>query len=148
MSQVTSLTVPGAGDTASYNVSSSGALSPITTKATKGTAPCWVSITGDGRYAYVVNTGGGAPTGAFVSQYKVSTNGSLKLLGNTAKRNEFVQTDETLSSDSRYLYVLASGPTPATHHIDEFKVGSNGKLKFIGKTPDMSVPGTSGIAGL
>jgi 6-phosphogluconolactonase len=148
MSQVTSLSVPGAGDTASYTVSGSGALTPIATAATKGTAPCWVTITPNGKFAYVVNTGGGAPTGAFTSEYKLSPGGGLTLLGNTAVRpNEFALTDETLSSDSRYLYVLSTGANPATHHIDEYKVGANGILTFIGQTPALPVPGASGLAG-
>jgi 6-phosphogluconolactonase len=148
MSQVTSLTIPGAGDTASYNVASSGALTPITTQATKGTAPCWVTVTPNGKYAYVVNTGGGAPTGGFTSEFRVFPNGGLKLLGNTAvRKNEFALTDETLSSDSHYLYVLSTGATPATHHIDEYKVGGNGILTFIGQTPAMPVPGASGLVG-
>lgn len=148
MSQVTSLTVPGAGDTASYNVAGSGALTPITTQATNGTAPCWVTITPNGKYAYVVNTGGGAPTGAFTSEFRVFPNGGLKLLGNTAvRKNEFALTDETLSSDSRYLYVLSTGASPASHHIDEYKVGANGILTLIGQTPAMAVPGASGLVG-
>ena len=148
MSQVTSLSVPGAGDTASYNVAASGALTPIATVASKGTAPCWVTITPNGKYAYVVNTGGGAPTGGFTSEYRVFPNGGLKLLGNTAvRKNEFALTDETLSSDSHYLYVLSTGANPATHHIDEYKVGGNGILTFIGQTPAMAVPGASGLVG-
>ncbi len=147
MSQVTSLTVPGAGDTASYNVAPSGALTPISTVASKGTAPCWVTISRNGKFAYVVNTGGGAPTGGFTSQYRVFPNGSLKLLGNTPVRKEFALTDETLSSDGHYLYVLATGATPATHHIDEYRVGANGLLTFIGQTPAMAVPGASGLVG-
>ncbi len=148
MSQVTSLTVPGAGDTASYKVSASGALTPIATVPTKGTAPCWVTITPNGKYAYVVNTGGGAPTGGFTSEYKLSPGGGLTLLGNTPVRpNEFALTDETLSSDSHYLYVLSTGANPATHHIDEYKVGASGILTFIGQTPAMAVPGASGLVG-
>ena len=147
MSQVTSLTVPGAGDTASYNVAASGALTPIATVGTNGTAPCWVSVTGNGKYAYVVNTGGGAPTGAFTSEYRVFPGGGLKLLGHTPVRNEFAATDETLSSDSHYLYVLSTAATPATHHIDEYRVGANGILTFIGQTPAMAVPGASGLVG-
>lgn len=148
MSQVTSLTVPGAGNTASYNVAGSGALTPIATVPTKGTAPCWVTITPNGKYAYVVNTGGGAPTGGFTSEYRLFPNGSLKLLGNTPVRaNEFALTDETLSSDSHYLYVLSTGASPATHHIDEYRVGVNGILTFIGQTPALAVPGASGLVG-
>jgi 6-phosphogluconolactonase len=148
MSQVTSLTVPGAGDTASYKVSPSGALTPISTKPTKGTAPCWVSITADGRYAFVVNTGGGAP--AFTTSYRIAPNGGLTFLANTpVLKGEFALTDETLSRDNHYLYVLAAAAPPTlAHHIDEYKVLGNGHLKLIGKTPNMQVPGTSGLAGL
>ncbi|MGZ4229538.1 MAG: beta-propeller fold lactonase family protein [Solirubrobacteraceae bacterium] len=150
MSQVTSLTVPGAGDTASYKLSSSGALTPISTVASKGTAPCWVEISGNGKYAFVVNTGGGAPTGAFTTSFGIAPNGALKFLANTpVRKNEFVQTDEARSRDSKFLYVLAAAPPPTlAHHIDEYKVLGNGHLKFIGRTPDMAVPGTSGMAGL
>jgi 6-phosphogluconolactonase (cycloisomerase 2 family) len=150
MSQVTSLTVPGAGDTASYKVSAAGALTPINTVASKGTAPCWVEITSNGKYAFVVNTGGGAPTGAFTTSYGIAPNGALKFLANTpVRKGEFALTDEALSRDSKYLYVLAAAPPPTlAHHIDEYKVLGNGHLKFIGRTPDMAVPGTSGMAGL
>jgi hypothetical protein len=150
MSQVTSLTAPGTGDTASYNVSPTGALAPIDTVGTKGTAPCWVEVTGNGKYAFVVNTGGGAPTGAFTTSYAISPAGHLKFLANTpVRKGEFVQTDEALSRDSKYLYVLAAAPPPTlAHHINEYKVLGNGHLKFIGRTPDMAVPGTSGMAGL
>jgi 6-phosphogluconolactonase len=148
MSQVTSLTIPGAGNTASYNVAASGALTPIATVPTKGTAPCWVTVTSNGKYAYVVNTGGGAPTGGFTSEYRLSPGGGLTLLGNTPVRaNEFALTDETLSSDSHYLYVLSTGATPVTHHIDEYKVGASGILTFIGQTPALAVPGASGLVG-
>jgi 6-phosphogluconolactonase (cycloisomerase 2 family) len=150
MSQVTSLTVPGAGDTASYKVSSSGGLTPINTVASKGTAPCWVEISGNGKYAFVVNTGGGAPTGAFTTSYAIAPNGALKFLANTpVRKGEFALTDEARSRDSKYLYVLAAAPPPTlAHHIDEYKVLGNGHLKFIGRTPDQAVPGTSGMAGL
>jgi hypothetical protein len=107
-----------------------------------------VTITRNGKYAFVVNTGGGAPTGGFTSEFRVFPNGGLKLLGNTAvRKNEFALTDETLSSDSRYLYVLSTGASPATHHIDEYKVGGNGILTLIGQTPAMAVPGASGLVG-
>ena len=94
------------------------------------------------------STPAGALTGAFTSEFRVFPNGGLKLLGNTAvRKNEFALTDETLSSDSRYLYVLSTGASPATHHIDEYKVGANGILTLIGQTPAMAVPGASGLVG-
>ena len=69
-------------------------------------------VTANGKFAYVVNTGGGAPTGAFTSEYKLSAERRPDTAGNTPVRPERVAlTDETLSSDGRYLYVLSTGAT-------------------------------------
>ena len=39
-------------------------------------------------------------------------------------------------------------PAAASLGDHENQVLGNGHLKFIGRTPDMAVPGTSGMAGL
>lgn len=149
MSQATNVVTPNLGDGASYSVSSSGALSAISTKATGGNAPCWVAITGDGKYAFIDNTGGGAPGGSSVSRFRLSNDGSLTLLGNNVQTSgEFVKTDVALSRDSKYLYVLnhmtngLSGPS----EIDEYKVGRNGSLSLIGMAAKNLAPGASGLA--
>jgi hypothetical protein len=41
------------------------------------TAPCWIVVTPDGKFAYVVNTATGV-----ISGYQVGSNGVLSLLGN------------------------------------------------------------------
>ena len=50
------------------------------------------------------------------------------------------------------LVVAACGLTAAAalpgSAMAAYKVLGNGHLKFIGRTPDMAVPGTSGMAGL
>ena len=58
-----------------------GAVSPIDTQGTNGILPCWVAVTSDGRYVFVVNTGAGMP--APISRYSLAPNGKLTLLGLT-----------------------------------------------------------------
>lgn len=134
------------GSAATYRVSGAGSVTPIDTEATDGPAPCWVAIPSNGRHAYVVNAGGGAPGGASVAQYKLSPSGKLKLLGNTPNLGEFGKTDPALSRDDRFLYVLVPGVLQATSRIDEYKVQGNGRLKLIGETPGELPGGVSGLA--
>lgn len=115
-------------------------------------APCWVVVTSGGGFAYIVNTGGGAPGGGTVAEYKISSSGALTRIANTKALVEFVKTDEALSRDDAYLYVVspaeggsATAPGPKSH-IDIYKVASNGTLKLVGQTPSLSIPGLTGIA--
>jgi 6-phosphogluconolactonase len=152
VAQVNQLTGPP-GTTESYAVTKSGGFTPIAGASSNGNAPCWVVITTNGRHAYVVNTGGGAPGGANVAAYTLSPSGKLTLLGNTAPLSEFARTDVTLSRDNHYLYVLSpleggssSAPGP-TSHIDVYAVRGNGTLRLVGPTPSIPVPGLSGLVG-
>jgi 6-phosphogluconolactonase (cycloisomerase 2 family) len=144
MSQVTDLAANG--DTATYNVDvRTGNLTPIDTKSSEGRAPCWVVITNDGHYTFVVNTGGGEP--ATIARYRLSESGFLNFLGLTPPNGaEFARTDEALSRDSRYLYVLNPGIFSPTSKIDEYRVERNGALTLIGNTPPTGAPGQSGLA--
>jgi 6-phosphogluconolactonase (cycloisomerase 2 family) len=135
------------GHTATYDVSSSGGLAANNTQSSQGTAPCWVAITKSGRYVFVVNTGGGAP--ATIARYRLENSGVLTFLGLTPPNgNEFARTDEVLSRDSKYLYVLAPSIMKGnTSHIDEYRVGSGGSLTLIGVTPSTLAVGASGLDG-
>jgi 6-phosphogluconolactonase (cycloisomerase 2 family) len=146
---VSQLTNPMAtGDTAVYDVSSSGSLAANNTQASQGAAPCWVAITKNGRYVFVVNTGGGGPP-ATVTRYRLENSGTLTFLGLTPENgNEFARTDTVLSRDSKYLYVLAPSVINGnTSKIDEYRVGSNGGLTSIGATPSTLAVGASGLDG-
>jgi hypothetical protein len=62
----------------SYQLKRDGILNTISGSVPDSqTAPCWIAITPDGRFAYAVNTGS-----AVISGYQVSYNGELSLLGN------------------------------------------------------------------
>ena len=92
--------------------------------ASGGRGACWIVITGDGRYAFVTNSLSTFPPGdgrGGVSRYAIGRDGRLTLLGKTDVTNDPVTpgttfpTDEVLSSDSRYLYVVSPtlGMAPA-----------------------------------
>ena len=64
------------GAVTSYQLSSNGTLTPISgSVADFQTAPCWIVVTPDGKFAYVVNTASGV-----ISGYQVGSNGVLSLL--------------------------------------------------------------------
>jgi 6-phosphogluconolactonase (cycloisomerase 2 family) len=147
VSQVKSLTE--FGDTSTYGVDpESGKLTPIDTESSQGGAPCWVEITKDGRYVFVVNAAAtAAPGGPTVTRYGLGSAGSLDFLGLTQPdQGEFARTDEALSRDSRYLYVLAPSVFgKGTSHIDQYRVKKNGNLKLIQATPSTLPPSLSGL---
>ena len=138
------------GNTATYRLNTrTGNLTPIETESSGGVAPCWVVVTNNGRHTFVVNTGGGAPP-ATIAGYRLGQKGSLTFLSLTPENNalgdEFARTDEALSRDSRYLYVLNPGIVAANSKIDEYRVRPNGRLTFIGNTPATGAAGQSGLA--
>lgn len=107
--------------------------------ATTETAACWFVVTPDGRYAYTTNAGSGS-----VSGYRVETDGRLALL--TADGRTGVTgvgsgpSDEALSRNGRFLYVLANG----AHAIEAFAIGSDGSLTSVGGASGLP----AGMAGL
>jgi hypothetical protein len=149
LSQLHGLDPGTIGSVSTYQLSNSGGVTPIDTKPSGGTLPCWVVVTGDNRVAYVVNTGAGAP--APVNGFGLGNHGALTPLSPAAgsTSGEFARTDEALSRDSKYLYVLAPQVGPgAPSHIDEYSVNRDGSLRLIGATPasaNLGI-GASGVA--
>jgi 6-phosphogluconolactonase len=139
------------GNTATYDLNArTGNLVPIETESSMGVAPCWVVVTNDGRHTFVVNTGGGPPGPQFASTiagYRLSPTGFLTFRSLTPENGEeFARTDEALSRDSKYLYVLKPGIMAANSQIDEYRVRRNGNLTLLGNTPATGPPGQSGLA--
>jgi 6-phosphogluconolactonase len=97
----------GLGTVSAFTDSRSGALSSIGSSPVPDsqTAPCWVTISPDGRYLFAVNTGSGT-----ISRYSIASGGELTLLGSTAvSANGGVgAVDPGMSPDGRYLYVNES----------------------------------------
>ncbi len=122
-------------------------LAAIDTQSTNGGAPCWVVITPDSRFVYITNT-----TTKTIARYALGTGGTLTLLGLTPTLGtppgpiQF-PTDEALSRDGRYLYVLIpsvfGGPIS---RIDAYRVGRDGSLTLLQSTSANMPPGASGLA--
>ena len=96
----------------------------------KQTAPCWVVVTSDGRFAYTTNTGSGT-----VSGYRIAFDGSLKLLNETGETaitgGGSSPIDAALTNDSRFLFVL----TPGSQNIQGFAVSPDGALVPVSQAP-------------
>jgi 6-phosphogluconolactonase len=146
-------------DASSYRMSDSGRLTNINKVPTQGYAGCWTEITSDGRFVFVVNTGGPSPLGAVVTTLRIANDGRLTFLSKTTPQpGTFTLTDEALSRDDRYLYVVTPlttpGPLvppgqkvpPTNSKILTFRVGENGALTKVSETPATELPGMSGLA--
>ena len=77
MSQVTGLTVPGAERGQLQRRTSVRLRLPIATVPTKGTAPCWVTITPNRKYTSGLraDTAAAPQQGGFTSEYRLSPSG-------------------------------------------------------------------------
>ena len=106
-------------------------------------APCWLVITGDGHFAYASNA-----DSQMISGYRIHADGSISLLdANGATATTPADTfplEESLTRDSRFLYVLDSrlllpaGPGPAT--LSGFRVGHNGRLTLVQDPAGVTLP--------
>lgn len=138
------------GSASSYNLSSTGALTPISTEVLSGgRGACWLALSKDQKYAFVTNTlssvippGSGA--GA-VTTYKVGSDGSLTRVGQT-NADPGNPTDVAVSPDGRFLYMMNPGVFGPPSGIDVFKIGSGGSLTLVSSATPVPVPGLSGLA--
>jgi 6-phosphogluconolactonase (cycloisomerase 2 family) len=128
------------GSASSYSLSSTGALTPVSTGVLSGgRGACWLVLSKDGKFAFVTNTLSTAPilgppngigTGAGgLTTYRVGSGGTLTRLGQT-DLGPGGPTDVAVSSDGKFLYVNDPNvpPPPATSHIDVFAIHGDGSL--------------------
>jgi 6-phosphogluconolactonase len=105
------------------------------------TAPCWIAITSNGRYAYSSNTGSGTVTG-----FRVQEDGTLTLLNKNGITG--VTGGSTIDAavvGDKFLYVLSDGHNQGESLITGFAIGNDGSLSLIGSAG--SLPGsTVGLA--
>jgi hypothetical protein len=134
------LNPPFQGSGSSYSESGT-TLTPIDNETTNALGTCWVSITENGRFAFMSDQ-----NSKQVSRFAIGRRGDLTLLGNVPTTGP--GSDTGLSEGSRYLYVLnvlnANGSHGAT--IDRYFVGHDGSLVHLGTT-DAGIPDSaSGLA--
>ena len=131
----------GAGTVSAFSDSADGTLAPIGSSpfADDQTAPCWVEITHNGRFLFTTNTASGS-----VSRYRIAHDGALTLLGTTPVKGggATAVTDERLSPDGRYLFVVES----KTDAVGVFAV-HHGDLTELASSP-ASLPAGAGPAGI
>lgn len=108
---------PLAGAMSSYTVGGGGTSLITGPVFNTQTAPCWVVVTKNGKFAYTTNTGT-----SNISGYKIGNDGSLSLFndgGNTAMTGAGSSPiDMAVSNDSQYLYVVSKG----TNAISVFRI--------------------------
>jgi len=134
---------PGPRSASSYQVGIDGRLAAVTplVGAFQG-APCWVVITGDGRFAYTANAASGS-----VSGFALGVDGSLSLITPGGLTGDVGQgstpLDMDVSRDSRFLFVLEG----ATGNIAAFAIGVDGGLQAMADTPPpTALRGRAGLA--
>jgi DNA-binding beta-propeller fold protein YncE len=97
----------GLGTVSAFADAWNGTLSPIGSSpfADGQTAPCWLTISPDGRYLYAVNTGSGT-----VSSYTIAPDGTLALDSSTSVSTlgGVGAVDPGLTPDGTVLYVNES----------------------------------------
>ncbi len=110
------------GSVTSYKVTTSTltVVSPSVTDS--GTAPCWVRVSPDGRYAYVSDAHSND-----VSIYRVRRDGSVSVSAPAAV-TVATPLDIDLPHDGRFVYVLSAG----SGSVAAFRVGHGGSLHAIG----------------
>jgi 6-phosphogluconolactonase len=121
----------------SYSISSTGALTPITSAlGTHQGAACW--IVSAGGFAYIANTATSTITGV-----NVTTDGHVSLMnvnGQTAVSG-MTPIDLAVSPERGYLYSLAGG----SHSINIYSIQSDGSLTTMPALSGMPA-GASGLA--
>jgi len=132
---------PGSGS--SYSLSGT-TLTPIDNQLAGDDATCWLAITNNGKYVFMINQPPGR--NGSVSRFSISRDGHLTLLGTTPTSG--ASADTALSRDSKYLFVqniILPGQT-GNATIDTYRVHSDGSLTHLGLV-DSGVPGSaSGFA--
>ena len=101
---VTVVSEAGTGSASSYKLSETGLTAVSAAVSDSQAAPCWLTVTNNGAFAYVANA-----QSSSVSLYSVAADGSLKLVEAAAGRSPGGATDLALSRNSSYLYLLARG---------------------------------------
>jgi WD40 repeat protein len=139
-----------AGSLESYSIGPTGSLTHIASVSTVGYAPCW--DVESGKYGYIVNADILGPAAPSVSTFRLFGNGQFTYLGHTPRLgSEPLETDEALSPDGKYLYVLSPIDDRAfagvnISHVDVFKIGSDHKPTLIQQTPLKNAQGLTGAA--
>jgi 6-phosphogluconolactonase (cycloisomerase 2 family) len=115
-------------------------LTPIGNVSTHALGTCWVSITANGKYAFMSDQ-----NSAEESRFSIGRRGQLTLIGDVPTSGPAA--DTALSRDSRYLYVI-NVLNANRHHgatIDRYRVEADGNLVHLGTTDSHIPDSASGL---
>ncbi|MGH2486794.1 MAG: lactonase family protein [Ktedonobacterales bacterium] len=120
----------GNGTVSAYHDNWNGTLTSIggSPYADNQTAPCWVTITPNGRYLFTVNTGSSS-----ISSYAIAENGTLSLIGSTTLKDAtgLRPFDMTVTPNGQYAYVVDPGHVT----VSAFAVSEHGSLSELVSSP-------------
>jgi 6-phosphogluconolactonase len=129
------LTEAGTGTLSSYAVSNTGALRTLSgampdfgnAGSATGPAPCWVTVSHNGQFAYVSNAHVGT-----ISVYGISGTGILSLDSSISAHTLVPTLDLTVSGNNQYLYALNGGQITS---FQLYQDGSIAQVSAIGGVP-------------
>lgn len=127
----------GASTVSSYRFSEASGATPLRVSASvpnTQSASCWVSVTPDGRYAFVANTGSSS-----VSSYRIAHDGRLTLIAAVAGQTGAgtAPADTAISADGRHLFVRNG----RSFSIGSFVIEHDGSL--VAGPSATALPGTA-----
>jgi 6-phosphogluconolactonase len=135
--------VKGTVTTYSLNTGS-GTLTALDHQSNGGSAPCWIALSADDRFAFVTNSLSGT-----VSRLRLGADGKVTVIGQTPTTNN-AALDEDSTDDGRFLYVLSTKVVNVIDwqsvRVDAYKIGADGSLTSLGPSVPVSFPGGSGLA--
>jgi hypothetical protein len=129
------LTEAGTGSLSSYAVSNTGSLRTLSgaipdfgnAGSATGPAPCWVTVSRDGQFAYVSNAHVGT-----ISVYGISGTGNLRLDSSISAHTLVPTLDLAVSGNNHYLYALNGGQITS---FQVYQAGSIAQVSAIGGLP-------------
>ena len=131
----------GASTVSAFHDSANGTLTSIGASpfADGQDGSCWVEISHDGKFLFVVNTGSGT-----ISRFSIAADGALTVLGSTpiAANGGVGAVDPRLSPDGKFLYVDES----TAGKVGEFAV-DGGNLTELPSSPT-PLPADASAAGI
>jgi 6-phosphogluconolactonase len=133
---------PALSSTSSYDVSHQGDVTPIDTELAHAGGACWNQITKDDKYVLVTS-----PFTSNINSFRIERDGQLTPVNGDSvvyTGDGGLLLDESLSNDSKYLYVLNSAGFTSSK-LDEFRMNRDGTVTHIGLTDpfDGSASGTA-----
>ncbi len=132
-----------------YTLASTGVLTQLSQAMAAGVgAPCWLSVTPNGRYAYVGNGSGS------ISSYGIGNDGTLTLLQSIAAMEPSVLAgvnsvagDAWVSPDGKYLYSTYLGADKIVSYAIDASTGALSKVGevIVGTSSKLGLQGMAGV---